>query len=221
MSRQDKHQTPPVSGDSPSDVLAGLVDDRIRRSDFLAGAGKFAAGAFGMTGLGGLLAACGSSSSSSSGSGSSAGSSGKVEKIAVIEQAFSPFLTESFQNPLAKYLASPQSGGSASTTHSLPGWSYTFGNENNTVPTGIGLLNEYVAANDGVLILSTGDEMTAWEHAVKQATSQGAIFIRPTRTTSGNSIVQANWGTFFPASMTLMAKDAITKATMEGGKRVL
>ena len=89
-----------------------------------------------------------------------------MQKIAVIEQEFAPFFTENFQKPLAEYLKKDHSS-----------WSETFGNENNTVPTGIKLLEEYVAANDSIVILSTGDEMTAWQHAVEQATSQGSIFI--------------------------------------------
>lgn len=160
---------------SPSEELGAMLNQRIGRSDFF----KLGGGTFGLGALGTLLAACGSSSSSSS--GAAAGASGKqtsnkAKKIAVIEQAFAPFFTENFQHPLAKYLAANASG-AATTTTSPPGWSYTFGNENNTVPTGIQLLNSYAAANDGVLILSTGDEMTAWQHAVQQATSGGAIFI--------------------------------------------
>lgn len=173
---------------SPAEELVSMFESRIGRADFL----KLGGGAVGLGALGTLLAACGSSSSSSSaatsaatsaaGSGAStsattaASSSSKVKKIAVIEQAFAPFFTENFQNPLAKYLATNGSG-AATDTAAPSGWSYTFGNENNTVTTGISLLKEYAAANDGVLILSTGDEMTAWEHAVQQATAGGAIFI--------------------------------------------
>jgi ABC-type sugar transport system substrate-binding protein len=168
---------------SPSEELTSMLNQRIGRSDFL----KIGGGTFGIGALGTLLAACGSSSSSSSASAtaSSSGttatsaaakSSNKAKKIAVIEQAFAPFFTENFQIPLAHYLAA-NGGSDATDTTSPAGWSYTFGNENNTVPTGIQLLNSYAAANDAVLILSTGDEMTAWEHAVQQATSGGAIFI--------------------------------------------
>jgi ABC-type sugar transport system substrate-binding protein len=87
-------------------------------------------------------------------------------KIAVIEQQFAPFFTDNFQKPLQAYLKKSQ-----------PGWSATFGNENNTVPTGVNLLNQYATSGYKVLILSTGDEMSAWQHAVQQATKAGSIFI--------------------------------------------
>ena len=62
----------------------------------------------------------------------------RLQKIAVVEQQFAPFFTDNFQKPLTAYLKKSQ-----------PGWSGTFGNENNTVPTGINLLNQYVAADYG------------------------------------------------------------------------
>lgn len=90
----------------------------------------------------------------------------RLKKIAVIEQAFGTFFTANFQKPLSAYLKKSQ-----------PGWSATFGNENNTVTTGINLLNQYAAANYGILMLSTGDEMSAWQHAVQGVVKQGSIFI--------------------------------------------
>jgi hypothetical protein len=89
----------------------------------------------------------------------------RLQKFAVIEQQFGTFFTDNFNNPATSYLKTK------------PGWSVAFGNENNTVTTGINLLNEYNAANYGVLILSTGDNMSAWQHAVQQVTGAGAIFL--------------------------------------------
>jgi ABC-type sugar transport system substrate-binding protein len=189
MSRDELENPDPAEGLSTED-FAEMLNERFGRSDFFKGAGKLAAGSFGLGGLSALLAACGSSSGNSSSSAatssaaaggttsasSSAASSNKVKKIGVVEQAFAPFFTENFQQPLQKYLATA-TGTDATTQTAPPGWGYVFGNENNSVPTGINLLKQYAAQNYGGLILSTGDEMTAWEHAVQQATSQGSIFI--------------------------------------------
>jgi ABC-type sugar transport system substrate-binding protein len=90
----------------------------------------------------------------------------RAQKIAVIEQQFGTFFTDNFNNPANAYVKK-----------SMPGWSVAYGNENNTVTTGINLLNQYNAANYGVLILSTGDNMSAWQHAVQQVTGAGAVFI--------------------------------------------
>jgi len=89
----------------------------------------------------------------------------RLQKIAVIEQQFGTFFTDNFNKPAQQYIKTK------------PGWSVTFGNENNTVTTGINLLNQYDAANYGVLILSTGDQMSAWEKSVGQVVKNGAIFI--------------------------------------------
>jgi ABC-type sugar transport system substrate-binding protein len=170
----------------PHEFFAGLVEEPVGRSDFFRGAGKLAAGTLGLSGLSALLAACGSSSASSSSAAASAGggstssasaaASNKVKTIGVIEQAFAPFFTENFQQPLQKYLATA-TGTTATTTTAPAGWNRQFGNENNTVPTGISLLDQYAAQNYAGLILSTGDEMTAWEHAVQKATASGSLFI--------------------------------------------
>jgi ABC-type sugar transport system substrate-binding protein len=89
----------------------------------------------------------------------------RVQKIAVIEQQFGTFFNDNFNKPASAYIKT------------TPGWSVTYGNENNTVTTGINLLNQYDAANYGVLILSTGDQMSAWERAVGGVVKNGAIFI--------------------------------------------
>src|SRR5436309_6063514 len=58
----------------------------------------------------------------------------KLQKFAVIEQQFGTFFTDNFNKPATAYIKTK------------PGWSVTFGNENNTVTTGINLLNQYDAA---------------------------------------------------------------------------
>ncbi|HEY2439251.1 MAG TPA: sugar ABC transporter substrate-binding protein [Solirubrobacteraceae bacterium] len=186
MSRDEHDHPNPIDGSPPQEFLAGILDESVGRSDFFKGAGKLAAGTLGLGGLSALLAACGSSSASSSSaatsaaggasSSSSAAASNKVKTIGVIEQAFAPFFTENFEQPLQKYLATA-TGTIATTTTAPAGWNHQFGNENNSVPTGISLLDQYAAQNYGGLILSTGDEMTAWEHAVQQATASGSLFI--------------------------------------------
>jgi ABC-type sugar transport system substrate-binding protein len=192
MSRDDRENPESGGGESP-EQFAEMLNQRFGRADLFKGAGKLAAGSVGFGGLSALLAACGSSSSGSSSAAgtsaatssaaattsaatSSAAASNKVKKIGVVEQAFAPFFTENFQQPLQKYLGTG-TGTDATTTTAPPGWGYVFGNENNTVPTGISLLKQYAAQNYGGLILSTGDEMTAWEHAVEQATAGGSFFI--------------------------------------------
>src|SRR3954465_4217567 len=72
---------------------------------------------------------------------SSAAAAVKSKKIAVIEQQFGTFFTANFNKPAQAYVKK------------APGWSVTFGNENNTVTTGINLLNSYVSQGYGVLIL--------------------------------------------------------------------
>jgi ABC-type sugar transport system substrate-binding protein len=151
----------------PHEFFARMLDEQVPRSDFFK---RMAGGAIGLSGLGAFLGTLGSSGAVAM------AASGKTKKIGVIEQAFAPFFTENFQQPLAKYLSTDK-GSLATTTTAPSGWGYVFGNENNTVPTGIQLLQEYAAQNYGGLILSTGDEMTAWQHAVKQVTAGGAIFI--------------------------------------------
>ncbi len=161
-----------------SGLLSGSVDSalksRVSRSQFLSGAGKLAVATAALGGLSGLL----SEGRAFAGTRSPAAASSKVKEIAVVEQVFQPFFTENFDIPLNKYLATHPAGSMTATTgHSVAGWKDSYGNENNSVPTGVNLLNEYVANDAGITILSTGDEMTAWQHAVKEATAAGAIFM--------------------------------------------
>jgi len=134
--------------------MAHDIESIYSRSEFLKGAARIgAAGALGGAALPSLLGA------------SPAAAAVKSKKIAVIEQAFGTFFTVNFNKPASAYIKQH------------PGWSVTFGNENNAVTTGINLLNQYVSQDYGVLILSTGDNMSAWEHAVGQAVKSGAVFI--------------------------------------------
>lgn len=134
------------------------------RSDFL----KLAA-VLGIGGtVGGSLARAAGASLNASGPNSRAQGNyaSRAQKIGVIEVGFSPFFTQIFQNPMAAYIKK----------NKLP-WGLTFGNENGSIPTGTELFNQYVAANYGMLVLSTGDEMTAWQSTVDKAVKQGVVFI--------------------------------------------
>ena len=160
MRRTAQDTSPPSGTGAPTPALP---ERPMRRAEFLAGAGKLALGA---GGLGLLSGAAGAAPAIAAPRRIARAASSKVKRIAVVEQAFAPFFTENFQIPLTNYLKKDQKG-----------WTQTFGNENNTVPTGINLLNQYAAANDGILILSTGDDMTAWQEAVKKVVQEGSLFI--------------------------------------------
>jgi ABC-type sugar transport system substrate-binding protein len=157
-------------GAEPHDVSIGVNEIRVTidedggltRVDLLKGAGRLAVGTLGIGGLGGLLAACGDSDSGSGG----AASKTKSYKVAVIEQQFGPFFADNFDAPAKDYVAKES-----------PTTELTFGNENNTVTTGINLLKQYGANGYDLIILSTGDEMSAWERAVKEVVAKGPLFI--------------------------------------------
>jgi len=150
------------------------------RSSFLSSAAKMAAVVGVGSGVGGALARAAGASASSSGLPNNAPISAtgapnskaqgnyasRAQKIGVIEVGFSPFFTQIFQVPMANYLKH----------YNIP-WSLTFGNENGSIPTGNQLYNQYVAANYGMLVLSTGDEMTAWQSTVDKSVAQGVVFI--------------------------------------------
>jgi ABC-type sugar transport system substrate-binding protein len=149
-----------------------VLGTRFTRGQFLSGAGKLAVAGAGL-GLGRSLIRGGARPDVFRPRATS-----KTLQISVVEQAFGPFFTENFNNPLNKYLATHSASAKrATTTASVMGWKDAFGNEDNVITTGINLFNEYVANNSAVLILSTGDEMTAWQHTVKQAVGQGVVFI--------------------------------------------
>jgi ABC-type sugar transport system substrate-binding protein len=151
-----------------TELRVTMGEDRaLTRVDLFRGAGRLAVGTIGIGGLGGLLAACGDSKSGSSSGASSGGASkAKSYKVAVIEQQFGPFFADNFDGPAKDYVAKKS-----------PTTSLTFGNENNTVTTGINLLKQYAANGYDLLILSTGDEMSAWERSVQDVVKQGPLFI--------------------------------------------
>ncbi len=148
----------------PLASLGGLTS----RSDFLFNAGKLAAVLGVGTGVAGALARAAKAGDTAAGPNSRAQGNyaSRAQKIGVIEVGFSPFFTQIFQNPMAAYIKK----------NNLP-WGLTFGNENGSIPTGTELFNQYVAANYGMLVLSTGDEMSAWQSTVDKAVKQGVVFI--------------------------------------------
>ena len=139
--------------------FAALADRPTRRSDFLSGAGKLTVAGLGLGGLAGALAGGAAARTAS------LAASSRLKKIGVIEVTFSPFFTQNFQNPMKAYLKKNQ-----------PGWGHVRQREQHGADRHH-LLNQYIAANYGVLFLSTGDQMSAWQHAVQKAIKQGAIFI--------------------------------------------
>jgi ABC-type sugar transport system substrate-binding protein len=151
------HDWTPLPDDGESEAPS-LGEGRMTRGNFLSGTARLGLGALGASALLDLglpaLAA-------------GATPSNKLKKIAVIEQQFGTFFTENFNKPLTAYLKTPLGRG----------YTATFGNENNSVTTGINLLKQYAAQNYGVLMLSTGDQMSAWEHSVGQVVKDGHIFI--------------------------------------------
>jgi ABC-type sugar transport system substrate-binding protein len=155
----DDHEWTPLRDDEGS--ASSLLDEGMTRSELLGRSARLGLGALAATSLSGLIELGGPALAGA------ATRATKLKKIAVIEQQFGTFFTENFNKPLDAFMK----------TTAASGWSDTFGNENNTVTTGINLLNQYAAANYGVLILSTGDQMSAWEHAVGQVVKAGHIFI--------------------------------------------
>src|SRR5712691_1526489 len=153
------HEWTPLRDDEGS--ASSLLDEVMTRSELLVRSGRLGLGALAATSLSGLIELGGPALAGA------ATRANKLQKIATIEQQFGTFFTENFNKPLDAFMK----------TKEASGWSDTFGNENNSVTTGINLLNQYAAANYGVLILSTGDQMSAWEHAVGQVVKAGHIFI--------------------------------------------
>jgi ABC-type sugar transport system substrate-binding protein len=148
--------------------LESLSATTSTRGGFLSNAAKMAA----VLGVGG--AAAGALARASSASPRAAGPNSyakgnyasRAQKMGIIEVGFSPFFTQIFQDPMAAYIKAKN----------IP-WSLTFGNENGSIPTGTELYNQYVAANYGMLVLSTGDEMSAWQSTVDKSVAQGVVFI--------------------------------------------
>src|SRR5580765_6313989 len=111
---QDHEWTPPEEEELKADEAAGLT-----RNSLLKRAGL---GLLGASAIPGLLEA-------GLPSIASAQTLARLQKIAVIEQQFGTFFNDNFNKPAKQYVG----------IH--PPWTVTFGNENNTVTTGINLLN--------------------------------------------------------------------------------
>ncbi len=174
------------SGDVGCEPQASLGDKRVRRSEFFSGAGRIAAAVGLGGGVGSALASAATASaitpSQPPNSKAAPGASKRAQKAACIEVTFSPFFTQIFQVPMAAYIKAKK----------IP-WGLTFGNENGSIPTGIQLYNQYVADNYGLMILSTGDEMTTWQSTVEKSTKAGVVFINH----STQAVSGATQNTFF------------------------
>jgi hypothetical protein len=118
--------------DQPTETRAGM-----QRSDFLKRVGGVTVGAMS---LGGLLPGVG---------GTALAASAKPHKIAGLDQALDQAHIESFNLPINSYLKAK-----------APGWTATYGNENNAVTTGLTLAQEYAAENYPVFFLLTADAMS-------------------------------------------------------------
>jgi ABC-type sugar transport system substrate-binding protein len=90
--------------------------------------------------------------------------SGKPHKIAGLDQALDAAHEESFNNPINAYLKAK-----------APGWTATYGNENNTVTTGLTLAQEYAADGYPVFLLLTADAMSDWQTEVGKMRKQGIL----------------------------------------------
>jgi ABC-type sugar transport system substrate-binding protein len=147
----------------------GPLDTQIPRSEFLAGMGKLGIGALGLSALAGAPAAWGATRSSR-------GARASNQTIAMIENASGPFYTDNFEKPMRAYLSK-----------SAPGWKATFGNENNSLPTGVQLLNQYAAAKDAALILLSAQAMSGYAPAAKKFIAGGGILINHSTTALGGA----------------------------------
>jgi ABC-type sugar transport system substrate-binding protein len=127
----------------------------ISRSEFLKRAGGFTAGALSLGGVSTILA----------GNATPAlAASAKAHKIAALDQALDAAHEESFNNPINAYLKAK--------AHA---WTATYGNENNTVTTGLTLAAEYAAAKYPVFFLLTADAMSDWQTEVGKMRKQGML----------------------------------------------
>ena len=145
--------------DETSDAIeeGGILDVPLRRSDFLTGAGRLGIGALGLGALAGFAPAA---------FGAAGSSREKQKVIAMIENQSGPFYTDNFEKPMRAYLAD-----------NAPTWKATFGNENNSLPTGVQLFNQYGAAGDAAMILLSAQPITGYVQAAKQYISGGGVLV--------------------------------------------
>jgi len=158
--------------DETSDSIedGGFLDVPLRRSDFLAGAGKFGIGALGLSAFAGFApAALGAARLSRA-------SQTKALTIAMIENQSGPYYTDNFEKPMRAYLAK-----------NAPTWNATFGNENNSLPTGVQLFNQYGAANDAAMILLSAQPITGYVPSAKKFQGGGGILINHSTSALGGA----------------------------------
>ena len=155
--------------DETSDAIedGGILDVSLRRSDFLAGAGRLGVGALGLGAFAGFASAA---------FGAAGSSRAKQQVIAMIENQSGPFYTDNFEKPMRAYLAK-----------SAPGWKATFGNENNSLPTGVQLFNQYGAAGDAAMILLSAQPITGYVQAAKQYMSGGGVLVNHSTSALGGA----------------------------------
>jgi ABC-type sugar transport system substrate-binding protein len=151
----------PSENDGELDDSLELFEATVGRGEFLAGAGRLGIGAaLALSGLSAVApAALGATRSART-------ARAKAQTIAMIENQSGPFYTDNFEKPMRAYLSK-----------SAPGWTATFGNENNSLPTGVGLFNQYAAANDAALILLSAQPMSGYANSGKSFVSGGGVLI--------------------------------------------
>ena len=143
--------------------FAALADRPTRRSDFLSGAGKLTVAGLGLGGLAGALAGGAAARTAS------LAASSRLKKIGLIEVTFSPFFTENFHNPLKAYLKKKQPG----LGHHVRQREQHRPDRHQRCSTST------PPRTTACCILSTGDQMSAWQHAVQKATKQGSDLHQP------------------------------------------
>jgi ABC-type sugar transport system substrate-binding protein len=154
--------------DAPNRASDAPPGGRVSRSDFLAGAARIGVAAAATGGLTAFAPAAVAARRSARGARDGA------HTIAMIENASGPFYTDNFEKPMRAYLSKTASE-----------WKATFGNENNSLPTGVQLLNQYAAVHDAALILLSAQAMSGYERAAKAFVGQGGILVNHSTTALG------------------------------------
>jgi sugar transport system substrate-binding protein len=158
-----------LEADELADVRdeAGPLDAPLRRSEFLSGAGKLGLGALGLGALAGFAPAA---------FGAKGSKAATNQTIAMIENQSGPFYTDNFEKPMRAYLAAHAAG-----------WSATFGNENNSIPTGVQLFNQYGAAHDAAMILLSASTITGYVQAAKEYQGGGGVLVNHSTSALGGA----------------------------------
>ena len=169
MDEPDQIQSREFEADEALDAThdGGLLGAPLRRVDFLAGAGKLGIGALGLSAFAGFAPAA---------FGARDAAEAKALVIAMIENQSGPYYTDNFEKPMRAYLAK-----------NSPKWKATFGNENNSLPTGVQLFNQYGAANDAAMILLSAQPITGYVQAAKHYMSGGGVLINHSTSALGGA----------------------------------